>query len=238
MRCIVVDDEHLARKVIETYIEKIPDLELVGSCRNALEAHSLLGKGGIDLMFLDIQMPDLTGLELLRSLKNPPVTIFTTAYDQHALSAFDLDAVDYLLKPIAFDRFLSATGKANELVNARKGGEQPPVPGKGEPSGKEFIYVKADLKWVKIRLAEVLYVEGMREYVSIHREGKRVITYQSMKNMETILPQGRFVRCHKSYIVALDKIDAVHSNRVEIGEKEIPIGKNYKSSFFSMLGLD
>ncbi|MEZ4827871.1 MAG: LytTR family DNA-binding domain-containing protein [Bacteroidia bacterium] len=227
MNCLIVDDEHLARKLLAAYISKIPGLTLAGECENALDATAFLREEKIDLMFLDIQMPDLTGVELLRSLHYKPQVILVTAYAAYALEGYELNVTDYLLKPVSFERFVQAVNKASEQHRLRS---QPETEIRAE-QGKDYFFVKVDYKLVKIRYDEILFVEGMREYVNIQTPRKRHIVYQSMKNMEALLPEGKFARVHKSYIVALDKIQSTYGNVVEIGEKEVPIGKSYKDDF-------
>lgn len=243
IKCLIADDEHLARQLLQAYTEKIPHLELCAVCENAMEALNVLRTQSIDLLLLDIQMPDLTGLELLRSLKVKPVSILTTAYSEYALEGYELDVIDYLVKPIAFERFVQAINKATDFIQLRK---QTPVivqaptqttTDSAPKAGKDHFYVKADYKWVKVRYDEILYIEGMREYVKIHTPDKRHVIYESMKNLENDLPNDRFVRCHKSYIVALDKIDAVYGNTLEVKSHEIPIGKSYKEALFTRIEM-
>ena len=225
MRCLIVDDEHLARKLIENYLNKIPDMELVAQAKNAKEAWSRIADNQIDLMFLDIQMPDLTGLELMRSLTEPPAVIFTTAYADYALQGFELDAVDYLVKPFSFERFVQGVKKARARMNPE---------GKASVQ-KDHFFVKADYKWVKVMFDQVLYIEGMREYVAIHLPDKRLIVYQSMKKLAEMLEPREFLRTHKSYIISMQHVSAVYGNTVQIGDKELPIGKSYKEAFMQKL---
>jgi DNA-binding LytR/AlgR family response regulator len=232
MRCLIVDDEHLARKLIATYLGKIPDVEIVGQAKNAIEAIRLLQTEQIDLLFLDIQMPDLTGLELLRTLPAKPYVIFTTAYSEYAVDGFELDAVDYLVKPVAFERFVSAINKVRERM---KGPTQKPsqdiAPAKGH------FFVKVDYKLVKVMYEELRYIEGMREYVAIHTLNRRLIVYQSMKKLAEMLESRQFFRIHKSYIVSLNHIETVYGNVVQIAGKELPIGKSYKEAFLDRLEM-
>ena len=233
MKCLIADDEHLARKLISAYAEKIPNLEVVALCENAATAISALQSQDIDLMFLDIQMPDLTGLELIKTLRNKPMVILITAYAEYALEGYQLDVIDYLVKPVAFERFVQAVNKAADLLALKQKASQSEKQQTDSPDikvEKDHFFVKVDYKLVRINYDEILYVEGMREYVNIQTAAKRHIVYYSMKNMETVLGE-KFVRCHKSYIVALDKISATYGNVIEVGEKEIPIGKSYKEGF-------
>lgn len=220
LNCLIVDDEHLARKLLEDYLERIPNLVLRSSAKNALEAIECIRDNPIDLMFLDIQMPDLTGLDLLKTMQKKPAVILTTAYSEYALQGYELDVVDYLLKPIGFERFVQAVNKASDLIELRRVNAQ--------EKEIDHLTVRADHKLVRIKLEDILYIEGLREYVSIFTKEKRVITLESMKNLEDILPPKKFLRTHRSYIVSLDKTDAINGNSVEINGKLLPIGKTYK----------
>ena len=232
---IIVDDEPLALDVLETYIEKIPQLNLVKRCNNALEANQVLKDHDVDLMFLDIQMPQLTGIDFLKTLANPPLVIFTTAYANYAIEGFELNAIDYLLKPISFERFLKAVNKAQEQLELQK---KDSVVANTEEDA-DFIFVKADKKLIKIKFTDILYIEGLKDYVIIRMNAGRVITLQTMKSLEAKLPEGMFKRIHRSYIVSIDKINAVLGNMVEVVEKgqpkHIPIGKNYRDQLLAII---
>ena len=235
---IIVDDEPLAQDVLETYIEKMPDLNLVLKCNNALEANEALKNHDIDLMFLDIQMPQLTGIDFLRTLNNPPIAILTTAYDNYAVEGFELNALDYLLKPISFDRFVKAANKAIDQINLKRAGSAAPTA--TADTEDDFIFVKADKKLVKINFADIIYIEGLKDYVIIRLDGgKRVITLQTMKSLETKLPSKYFKRIHRSYIVGIDQIEAVVGNMIEVTEKgqkkHLPIGKNYRDELLAIV---
>lgn len=227
MKTIIVDDEPLALEILEEFINKVPELKLVKKCQNAIEAGEILRKQDIDLVFLDIQMPQLTGIEFVKSLTKPPKIIFTTAYSQYALEGFELNAVDYLLKPISFDRFMKAVNKALPQVQASGNSDHEEI-----EAGPDFIFVKADKKLVRLRYNEIQYVEGLKDYVIIKTDTGRVITLQTMKSLEEKLPTPPFMRIHRSYIVNLDKINAVVGNMVEVMEKglpkSLPVGKNYR----------
>lgn len=224
LKCLIVDDEHLARKLLEDYVSRVPKLELVATAKNAMEAIQAIQEQSVDLMFLDIQMPDLTGLDLLKTMKNKPAVILTTAYSEYALQGYELDVIDYLLKPIGFERFVQGVTKAADLINLRK------INNSNEEKEIDHLTVKADHKLVRIKLEDILYIEGLREYVSIYTKEKRVITLEAMKNLEDILPPKKFLRTHRSYIVSLDKTDAINGNCVEVNGKLIPIGKTYKEA--------
>ena len=239
LKTIIVDDEPLALDVIETYIESIPDLELVARCRNAIEANEALRTHDVDLMFLDIQMPQITGIEFLKTLKQPPMVIFTTAYSNYAIEGFELNAIDYLLKPIPMDRFMKAVNKAKDQhqLQQREPGSDSPTG--GDEDDKNFIFVKADKKLVKVRYSDIVYIEGLKDYVIIRMADSRVITLQTMKSLEEKLPQHIFQRIHRSYIVNINQINAVVGNMVEVIEKKqtkhLPVGKSYRDELLEIV---
>ena len=243
LKCIAVDDEPLALDIIEDYVSKVPFLELVKRTENAIEALQLVQAGGIDLVFLDIQMPDLTGIQFLKIANNKASYILTTAYSQYALESYDLNVSDYLLKPIAFDRFYKAVEKVHQLhKNNAELAVAPPVPvAVAAPSPpvtqpvQDFIFVKTEHKIQKIELDDVLYIEGLKDYISIFTKAERVITLQNMKKMEETLPSAQFIRVHKSYIIALDKIESIERSRITICGKIIPIGDTYRDEFFKRI---
>lgn len=235
IRAIIVDDEPLALEVLETYIERLPEVVLVTKCANAIEANEALKKHPVDLMFLDIQMPQLSGIDFLKSLSKPPLVIFTTAYPDYAVEGFDLNAVDYLLKPISFDRFLKAVNKISEKMSNSKANNHL----NSQDNQDEFIFVKADKKLIKVNFDDVLYIEGLKDYVIIKLNNSRIITLQTMKSLEDKMPSSQFRRIHRSYIVNVDKIQAIVGNMVEIIEgnktKQIPIGNNYKDDLLALV---
>ncbi len=236
IKAIIVDDEPLALDVLETYIEQMPNVELVQKCENALEANEALKNHDVDLMFLDIQMPQITGVEFLKSLKNPPEVIFTTAYPEYAVEGFELDAVDYLLKPISLERFMKAVNKVSEKLGDTSGNNSGVVEMEGD-----FIFVKADKKLIKVDFSDIIYIEGLKDYVIIRQEAGRVITLQTMKSLEAKLPVTIFKRIHRSYIVNINKINAVVGNMLEVTEKgstkHLPIGKNYREELLKIINL-
>lgn len=236
MNVIIVDDEPLAQDVLETYIGQLPNLTLVQKCNNALEANEALNNHDIDLIFLDIQMPQITGIEFVKSLSNPPLVIFTTAYSNYAVDGFELNAIDYLLKPISLDRFMKAVNKASEQHDLRN---QESSFGGSDHGDDNFVFVKADKKLIKVNFSDILYIEGLKDYVIIRLEASRVITLQTMKSLEEKLPDNQFRRIHRSYIVALDKIQAIVGNMVELTEKgqtkHLPIGKNYRDELLELV---
>ncbi|WP_316810343.1 LytTR family DNA-binding domain-containing protein [Pedobacter heparinus] len=238
LKCIAVDDEPLALDIIEDYISKVPFLELIKRTENAIEALQMVQAGGIDLVFLDIQMPELTGIQFLKIANGKSSYIFTTAYSQYALESYDLNVSDYLLKPIAFDRFYKAVEKVHNQLQAAKPAEQPPVqsflspPAAAAKPMQDFIFVKTEHKIQKIELDDILYIEGLKDYISIFTKTERVITLQNMKKMDETLPKGQFIRVHKSYIISLDKIESIERSRISIGDKIIPVGDTYREEFF------
>lgn len=241
LNVLIVDDEPLALDVLETYIGQMPELRLVKRCSNALEANEALKAHDIDLMFLDIQMPQLTGIDFVKTLTHPPLVVFTTAYPNYAIQGFDLNALDYLLKPISLERFMKAVNKAMEqhdLTHRDEDHEDHPNGVLGA-DGVEFFFVKADKKLVKVNFDDIIYIEGLKDYVIIRLAHGRVITLQTMKSLEDRLPQGRFKRIHRSYIVAMDKIAAIEGSMVEVQEKDkpklLPIGKNYKDELLEII---
>jgi DNA-binding LytR/AlgR family response regulator len=235
LNVLIVDDEPLALDVLETYISQMAQLNLVQRCSNALEANEALKANDIDLMFLDIQMPQLTGIDFVKTLSKPPMVVFTTAYPNYAIQGFDLNALDYLLKPISLERFVKAVNKAVEHAEMiqRDNAPAPAI------ESLEFFFVKADKKLVKVNFDDMIYIEGLKDYVIIRLVHGRVITLQTMKSLEDKLPHGRFKRIHRSYIVAMDKIMAIEGNMVEVQEKErpklLPIGKNYRDELLVLI---
>ncbi|MGZ2368326.1 LytR/AlgR family response regulator transcription factor [Ancylomarina sp. YFZ004] len=234
IKCLIVDDEIHARKVLEKYIQDLPYLELVDSCKNAMEAMQVLRNKSVDVMFLDINMPKLTGLNFLASLSHPPLVVITTAYREYALDAFELDVIDYLHKPIPFPRFIRAVSKVEEKLQLsvpQAHSNQSTEPERTE----EFIFIKADKKSIKINFADIIYIEGLNDYIKIHTFNKCLVPKLTVKSMEEILPKKRFPRIHKSYIVSLQHIDAINGNQVEIANKKLPIGQSYRQAFMELI---
>ncbi len=232
IRCLVVDDEPLALDILEDYISKVPFLTLVKTTTSAIEGLSLVQSDAIDLVFLDVQMPELTGIQFLKIINGKCDVILTTAYSQYALDGYELDVVDYLLKPIAFDRFY----KAAQKVLQNSGNTNSPAPEVlSVQKNHDFIFVKTEHKIQKIYLDDILYIEGLKDYISIFTKSERIITLQNMKKMEESLPSKSFIRVHKSYIIALGKIESIERSRIQIGEKIIPIGDTYREYFFKQI---
>lgn len=236
MRCIIIDDEPLALDLLEDDISKIPFLTLTQKFQSPFEALDTLKSGEVDLLFLDIQMPDITGLEFLKSLEKKPLVIFTTAYDQYALEGYNLDVIDYLLKPIPFERLLKAAGKAQDLFKAQNLGYTTPEEGASTVGAfPDYIFVKSGYDILKVTIADIQFIEGLKDYVKIYLPTQPILTLLNLKTIVEKLPPKKFVRVHRSYIVALDKINAIRKNKIIIGNKEIPIGEHYKEDFFDMI---
>lgn len=232
IKCLIVDDEPLARDIIRRYVEKVPILHLVGECGNAIDALMLLQNQAVDLIFLDIQMPQLTGTEFAKALRNAPKIIFTTAFKEYAIDGFELNAIDYLLKPIPFDRFLRAITKAYPQTSVDINIPQPEITNKKNNSG--FIYLKADRKMIKVMLDDILYIESARDYLKIFTHNNFIITRQTISSIEDMLSEDEFIRIHRSFIVSLKKINSFTNETVEVGNKELPIGKFYLNSFLKL----
>lgn len=232
LKCIAVDDEKLVLDLLVDNIRKVPFLTLVKSCRNALEAAELLHNEKVDLIFLDIQMPGLNGLQFLSSLADPPLVIFVTAYQEHAVEGFNLNAVDYLLKPVRFERFLKSCNKAYDFHKLQQRAEQ-------KENTQDYFFVYVEYNLVKVSIPELLYVEAMKDYVKIftNASSKPIITKMSMKAMEEKLPAQYFVRTHKSYIVSLSKVTAIKRDLICIGPLELPLSESYKPAVEKMLSI-
>jgi two-component system, LytTR family, response regulator len=228
MNCLIIEDEPLARNLLTEYVRKIPQLHLVKACSSPLEGIEVLRNEPIDLLFLDIQMPEITGISLLKILQKRPLVILTTAYSEYALEGYELDVVDYLLKPITLDRFIRAVDKAQQrFVPAKHYSATPPQ----LPAVQPFIFVKDSTKLVKVRWSDILYVEGLKDYVAIHTTQQKIVSLQRLKLLEAQLPAEHFIRIHNSYIIALDAIDVVHKDKVQIGDVYLPVSDSYRKSF-------
>jgi DNA-binding LytR/AlgR family response regulator len=230
IKCLVVDDEPLAREAIRVHIGKMPELELVDECENALQAIASLRKNHVDLIFLDIEMPEIDGISLLQMLKHIPGIIFTTAYRNYAVDAFDLDVIDYLLKPISFDRFVSAINKYYERTNKSLG-----IQTEVKKETANYLNVKANRKTYKLEVSKIQYIESLKDYVKIVCADETIVTHDSLSNMEACLKEFGFIRIHNSYLVATDKIRSFDAESVFLENKELPISRTYKKSVLSLL---
>lgn len=228
LNCVIIEDEPLARNLMTEYVRKVPELNLLNAFSNPLEALEALRTLSVDLLFLDVQMPEITGISLLKVLKKRPLVVLTTAYSEYALEGYELDVADYLLKPITFERFLKSVDKIMQRLEA----EPKHVIAQAENSpAPTFVFVKDGTKLVKIQLDEILYVEGLKDYVTIHTTHQKITTLQRMKALEEQLPADKFIRIHNSFIVALNAIEVVQKNEVEIKGASLPIGDTYRKSF-------
>lgn len=232
IRCLAIDDEPLALELLEDNISKLPFLQLVASCSSAMEAMEYVQNQAVDLIFLDIQMPGITGLQFIKSMTNPPMIILVTAYEKHALEAFGLNVVDYLVKPSSFERFVKASNKAWDLFQLKSKQHQPAL-----ESDSEYFFVNVDYSLVKLLYADIAYMEGLKDYIKIHlnKTVKAVITRMPLKAMEAQLPSKKFIRIHKSYIISIAAIHMIKKNSVFIGSTELPISENYKENLMQVI---
>ena len=228
LKCMAVDDEPLALEIMEAHIKKCDNLKLIAKCSNAIEASEAIKHEKPDLIFCDIHMPEISGIDFMKSLQNSGIlVVFTTAYTEYAVDAFTLDALDYLLKPVSLERFKKSVERAEEYFTIKNKSEQPQA-----EMNEGYMFVKADSKMIKIKYEDIWYVEAFADYVKIYTsEDKRIVTLQTMKNMEQSLPADKFARVHRSYIVAINKVLAIGAHEVKVGNKSIPLGKNYKDAF-------
>ncbi len=235
MKCIILDDKPLSQNTLADYIDHVPYLELVAKCTNAFEAFEILQNQRIDLIFLEVILPNVSGIDFIKSLENKPMFIFTTTYSEYAIEGYNLSALDYLIKPITFDRFLKSVNKAYEFYSFKNYKYNSGKPEKETANSSEFILVKADYKTIKININDILYVEGLKDYIKIYTttSSKPVITLNSLKNMQQNLPSDKFSRIHKSYIISLDHIKVINKAQVVIGDTYIPIGESYKNFFLN-----
>lgn len=224
LKCIITDDEPIARKGLQSYVERIDFLELVGVCEDAIQLNNQLKSQQADLLFLDIEMPYMTGIELLNSLSNPPKVIITSAYAEYAIKGYDLEVSDYLLKPISFDRFLKAVNKAyDQLISSQT------------PVVQDYLFVKTSLKLEKIRFNDMRFIEGVENYVAIYTSDGKIITHTTLRTILQKLPPARFVQVHKSYLVNIDKIDSIEGNLLGIGKNKIPLSRTYKETALEII---
>lgn len=233
MNCLAVDDEPLALNIVKDFCSKISFIKLVGTCTNAIQAVELIRENDINLLFLDIQMPHITGLEFIKTLETPPMVIFTTAYPEYALNGFDLNAVDYLVKPFSFERFIKAVQKAYDRFTIRKPVDQHVK--EIEQPLQNYVMIKVEYSTVKVDLDKILYIEGLKDYVKIYAGGRPLLTKITMKSLEEKLPSTNFMRVHKSFIISLSKIDLIENNRIKINDKYIPVGNQYRTDFFKLI---
>lgn len=233
IRCLAVDDEPLALELLEDNISKVPFLQLIAGCDNVMDAMKAMQNEKIDLLFLDIQMPGLTGLQFIESMTQKPMIILITAYKQYALEGYNLDVLDYLVKPVSLDRFIKACNKANQLFELKSGRKKT-----DSSATPEYIFVNADYKLVKITLADIIYIEGLKDYIKIHLKStpNPVVTRMPVKTIEEQLPENRFIRIHKSYIVSISFITSIRKSSVYIDSLELPLGDTYRDAVSALTG--
>lgn len=234
LKCIIIDDEPIARQYLSDYVDKMPQLKLIGTFEKAEQAYELIETDAVDLLFLDIQMPGISGIEFIRTLDKKPEIILTTAFSEYALEGYELDVSDYLLKPIAFERFAKAVTKISAR-QAREIKQQSSDIGESKQFSHDFIFLKSGYKSIKIDVGDICYIEGMKEYIVIYTEKRKFIQLDRMKNMELQLQDHGFVRIHKSFIVSLKHIQAVYGNVVEVSGKQLPVGRSYKDKVNQLL---
>lgn len=233
--CLAIDDEPLALDIIRNYAEKVPYLNLLATHDNVLESLEYLKTHQVDLLFLDIQMEELTGIQLLNVLKFKPLVIFTTAYDRYAIQSYELDVMDYLLKPISFERFLKAVDKVYDKHQQKPDHGNPVLQETTNITPTDYIFVKSEFHLEKVTLSEIKYIEGMGDYLMIHTIYRKIMTLQSFRKAEELLPASQFCRVHKSFMVAIDKIESIERNRIKIGDVLIPVSESYRKIFFNIV---
>ncbi|MEZ4963242.1 MAG: LytTR family DNA-binding domain-containing protein [Saprospiraceae bacterium] len=233
LQTLIVDDERPAVELLAAYAAKIPELHLAGTAHSAIAAKSILQEKKIELLFLDIQMPDLTGLQLLKMLKNPPAVVLTTAYSEFALEGYELDVVDYLLKPIEFERFYRAVGKV--VGSSQSVAGKPPSDGTFRETSEDYFFVKTDHLIVKVNFADILFIESLREYVRIHTPTERIVARLALQRLEELLPPKNFIRTHRTYIVNIDKVQKIEGNLLHIGKERLPISKGKREEFLKFV---
>lgn len=240
IKCIIIDDEPIARQYLSDYVARMPQLELLAAFGRAVDAYGLIETGDVGLVFLDIQMPGLTGIEFIRTLQKKPAIVLTTAYLEYALEGYELDVTDYLLKPISFERFARSVTKVISRLAISAGKPKSTAPERMDlsPAPRDFIFVKSGYKSIKVNLSDILYVEGMKEYVVIYTKTKKYTKLDRMKNIENLLKDQGFIRIHKSYIVSVKNIDTVFGNTVEMNGIQLPIGRSFKDDLNAMLGVN
>lgn len=231
INCVIVEDEPLARNLLVEYVKKVPSLNLIEACSSPIVALEVLRKNPVDLLFLDVQMPELTGISLLKVLQKRPLVVLTTAYSEYALQGYELDVVDYLLKPITFERFLRAVDKVTQRLEPKPSSASMTEKPQAGITEQPFVFVKDGTKLVKVVFDDILYVEGLKDYVTIHTKNQKIVSLQRLKALEEQLPVDKFIRIHNSFIVALKAIDVVHKNNIQVASVQLPIGETYKKSF-------
>lgn len=227
LRCIIADDEPVARKILREFIEHVPFLELTGEFKNAMRTEAFLQENSADILFLDINMPRISGLQFLKRCNVKPLVILTTAYPEYALEGYELDVIDYLLKPISFDRFLKAVKKANDYAGLKER--------KDAEASNSFLFVKSEKRIEKIELADILYIESMGNYVNIFTSAKKIVAYLTLKAIESRLPSDQFIKVHQSFLIPLSRIEFIEGNRIKLKDATVPIGRNYRDAVMKLV---
>jgi DNA-binding LytR/AlgR family response regulator len=238
LTCAIVDDEFLARQYLKDYVEKLPFLELIGDYDSPLMILEELKRNAIDILFLDIQMPDISGLDFLKTLNPQPYVILTTAYKEYALEGYEHNVIDYLLKPFSFDRFLKAVNKTADMIRKERSGSSKSISGDAGPLvGENFMTIRADRKWYKINFDDLIYVEGQKAYVTFHTRAKKITALISLKELEETLPPEKFIRIHKSFIVSIGHVETLEGNMVGISGQKLSIGSSYRENVNSLFKI-
>ncbi len=237
LSCLIVDDEPIARQIVENYVSKLPYLRVEKSCKNAFEALATLSEGKIDLMFLDINMPQLSGMSFLKTIKNPPKVIITTAYQEYALEGFELAVSDYLLKPFSLERFIQAVERVNEQLSNSNQNTETQINSEAEKSNPDFIFIKTDKRNVKVVVEEITHLEAYGNFVKVHQKnGEMLLASQTLTSFDNSLPNSDFMKVHKSFLVAVRHIDYVEGNQIAIGKNMIPVGKTHRKELMERIG--
>jgi len=238
LNCVITDDEPIAQNIIEDYVNMVPGLTVLARCQDAMETLAVLHNNPVDVLFIDIQMPEINGLDFIRSLKKTPMVIFPTAYPSHAIDGFELDAVDYLVKPVSLERFLKAADKIFARYGIAENTQPVNVQYAETSNTKKYFFIRSNLGFVKIEYNRILYIEGLENYIRIICEDKTVVSLNTMKSIESMLPSPNFIRIHRSFIINLDKVDALHDNTFRIQDKSLIIGKSYRKPVLDMIKSD
>jgi len=227
-RVLIVDDEPLAINVIKRYLENFENFEIAGTAQNAIDAFSIISKEHIDAIFLDINMPTMSGLDLIRNLKNPPLVVITTAFREYAVESFDLEAIDYLVKPISLERFMSSIARIEKRLGEKESQAAAPAPTASPKAEKDHVFLKVDKRMVKVKYDDIIFIESLKDYVCVVTGSEKLINHNNLVSIAEVLPPEEFVRIHRSYIISLSKVTAIEGNCVEINGKLLPIGRNYQ----------
>ncbi len=231
IKAVIIDDEPLAQNIIKQYASKLPELNIIACCNDAICAHKVITDQDVDLLFLDINMPKMSGISFLKNLNNPPLVIFTTAYSEYALEGFELNAIDYLKKPFSFDRFCKAYYRAEEIIRLKQTQEVSTI----AEQNSDFFFIKSNKKTIKINFTDIHFIEGLGDYIKIHLSNEKLVTNLSMKKILELLPDKHFYRIHKSFIISIDKIENIEGNMVAVNGTKLPIGNSFRQDFLGFI---